>query len=71
MTERLADLQTLPIRTDQEPDFDATTRLARNHHLTFYDAMHLELAIRHDTQLATLDTALARAATEEGIVVTS
>ena len=68
---RLADLKTLPIHVDQEPDFDAAMGLARDHRLTFYDAMYLELAIRRDAQLATLDAALARAAAEEGLTPVS
>ena len=41
--------------------------LARLHHLTFYDAAYLELAQRENIPLATLDQALARAATAEGV----
>ena len=65
VTQRLLYLGTLPIRTDQEPDFDAAMELARDHRLTFYDALYLELAIRRNAQLATLDKALARAAENE------
>ena len=64
---RLSYLSTLTIRTDQEPDFDVAMNLARTHNLTFYDALYLELAIRRDAQLATLDSALARAAANEGL----
>ena len=64
---RLSYLSTLTIRTDQDPDFDAAMNLARTHNLTFYDALYLELAIRRDAQLATLDSALARAAANEGL----
>jgi predicted nucleic acid-binding protein len=35
--------------------------------LTFYDAAYLELAMRDRIALATLDQALARAATIEGV----
>ncbi len=42
-------------------------RLAGQHRLTVYDASYLELAIRRRLPLATLDTALARAATAEGV----
>jgi predicted nucleic acid-binding protein len=41
--------------------------LARRHHLTFYDASYLELAMRERIALATLDQALARAAIAEGV----
>ena len=71
MTERLADLQTLPIRTDHEPDFDVAMTLARNHNLTFYDALYLELAIRRNARLATLDSALARAASKEDLLLST
>ena len=67
VTQRLLYLSTLPIRTDQDPDFDAAIALARTHNLTFYDALYLELAKRRNAQLATLDTALARAAEHEGL----
>ena len=36
--------------------------LARTHRLTVYDAAYLELALRVDAPLATLDRELARAA---------
>ena len=69
VADRLTHLNTLPIHTDQEPNFDAAMGLARDHRLTFYDAMYLELAIRRNARLATLDNALTRAATNEGISV--
>jgi predicted nucleic acid-binding protein len=47
------------------PFFD----LARRHNLTFYDAAYLELALREDIALATLDHALVRAATAEGVLL--
>ena len=67
MTERLGYLSTLPIHTDQQPDYDAAMQFARTHNLTFYDALYLELAIRRDAQLATLDSALSQAAAAEGL----
>ena len=67
ITQRLLYLSTLPIRTDHEPDFDVAMTLARDHNLTFYDALYLELAVRRNAQLATLDVSLARAATAEGL----
>ena len=57
-------LSNLHIETDQTPDLDATFALARRHLLTFYDALYLELALRHQIPLATLDSALDRAAAE-------
>ena len=46
-------------------------RLAGLHRLTAYDASYLELALRRRRRLplATLDAALARAATAEGVTV--
>ena len=67
--ERLRFLQDLPIRTDAEPDFETAFALARTSYLSFYDALYLELARRCDVALATLDTALARAAVAEGLVL--
>jgi predicted nucleic acid-binding protein len=58
----LADLKGLPVRTDREPDSGTTLGLARAHRLTFYDAAYLELALRRDVPLATLDRRLAAAA---------
>ena len=40
--------------------------LARKHRITAYDAAYLELALRLDAPLATLDRALASAAAAEG-----
>ena len=60
-------LHGLPITTDHATDFAMCFRLARTHNLTFYDALYLELAIRRDALLATLDSALSRAAATEGL----
>ncbi len=56
----------LPIRTDTEPDLGTALALARRHRLTIYDALYLELALRADAPLATVDRALASAAVAEG-----
>ena len=58
----LADLEALPIRIDRKPASDAVLTCARTHRLTIYDAAYLELALRIDAPLATLDQELARAA---------
>lgn len=47
----------------------AALRLAARHRLTVYDAAFLSLAIEAGAELATLDRALARAATEEAITL--
>ena len=66
----LADLALLPIQIDLETDryaWDATLRLASSHRLTLYDAAYLELALRRQLPLATLDRQLRAAAEDEGI----
>ena len=62
----LADLDQLPIQVDPETDTHAwgrTLRLAGRHQLTTYDAAYLELAMRRDLPLSTLDEDLRQAAT--------
>ena len=63
----LALLRTLPITIAPNPEADTILSLSRLHHLTFYDAAYLELALRRQIPLATLDQALARAAAAEGV----
>lgn len=68
----LADLATLPIQVDSETDdqaWGATLQLAIRHQLTTYDAAYLELAIRRNLPLATLDEELRRAAKAEKVSV--
>jgi predicted nucleic acid-binding protein len=63
-------LLTLPIAVDpvsRGRALKATHRLARSHGLSSYDAGYLELAVRFGLPIATLDTALARAAEAEGV----
>jgi predicted nucleic acid-binding protein len=57
------------IMVDNSPDSDALLRLARSRRLTIYDAAYLELAMRRNVPLATLDSRLADAAKCEGIDV--
>lgn len=55
----------LPIVTDDDTErraFSEILLLARAHSLTTYDAAYLELAMRRDVELATLDSALVHAA---------
>ena len=59
----------LPVQTDESLDFVAVMPLARRHGLTYYDAVYVELAIRLDAALATLDQAMMRAAEAEGVPV--
>ena len=46
-----------------------TVRLSDKHGLTVYDAAYLELALRHDAPLGTLDDDLRRAAEAENVMV--
>ena len=66
----LADFAQLPIQVDSKTDqqaWYATLPLAVRHQLTVYDAAYLELALRRDLPLATLDKDLRRAASAEKI----
>ena len=65
--DRLAFLNELPLQTDTEANLDAVFHLARLYNLTMYDAMYLELALRHRLPLATLDRQLAQAAAGAGV----
>jgi len=58
-------LGSLPIRVEQETPQRALTSilaLARGHHLSTYDASYLDLAMRAGLPLATLNSALTKAA---------
>jgi predicted nucleic acid-binding protein len=66
----LADLQALVIAIDPSTNrqaWSATLRLCERFGLTAYDAAYLELALRRQLPLATLDAALARAARAENV----
>jgi predicted nucleic acid-binding protein len=68
----LADLAQLPIQVDAETDqhaWGATLHLAERYQLTLYDAAYLELALRRDLPLATLDEDLRRAASAEKVAL--
>lgn len=65
-TRFLRHISGLRISSDRMPDELAVMALARRHRLTVYDAAYLELALRADLPLATLDAALADAARAEG-----
>ena len=57
----------LPVRTDAAPDVDTAFALARGHRMSLYDALYLELALRVDAPLATLDHAFSTAAVGEAV----
>jgi len=66
----IALLQSLLIQVDLFTDakaLNATLKLARQEGLAAYDAAYLELALRLQLPLATLDTRLAEAATRCGV----
>ena len=66
----IADLGKLGIeRDDEAPDraFTHLLTLCRMHRLTSYDAIYLDLAIRRNLPLATLDSELHRAAKKLGV----
>lgn len=76
LTEAMSDtildaISDLGIVTDQMPPGTRVTRLARRHDLSAYDALYLELAVRHGASLATFDRALEGAARAEGVPVAS
>jgi predicted nucleic acid-binding protein len=60
-------LDDAPIELAGLPRAEAVFAVARRHGLSFYDAAYLELAMRERIALATLDQALARAATAEDV----
>ncbi len=62
-------VERLEIGFDTQPASGTVLRLARQHGLTVYDALYVELAIRKGAVLATLDRAMAKAAQAEGVTV--
>ena len=63
----LRDLGRFPILRDDEAEEAAILLLARKYRLSFYDAAYLELAMRQDLPLATLDKQLVQAARNETV----
>ena len=62
-------LSQLPIETDYLPvgSMGHVLRLCREHTLTSYDALYLELALRESTPLATQDKKLRESAKASGV----
>lgn len=63
-------LDRLAIFEDSQPTAEVMARilpLARAHNLSAYDAAYLDVAVRHRAPLATLDSALLRAAIANGV----
>jgi predicted nucleic acid-binding protein len=65
--EALAFINDLPIEYLPLGNDTAIFALARQHRLSFYDAVYLEAAQQGDLVLATLDQELAHAARREGV----
>lgn len=68
----IALLESLEISQDHQSVGQIVSQVlptARAHGLSAYDAAYLELAIRHNSQLATLDAGLRKAARQSGIKV--
>lgn len=65
--QRLRSLASMAVTIDVEVDLHTTLALAFQHDLTFYDAVYLELALRRQLPLATLDQDLADAARVVGV----
>jgi predicted nucleic acid-binding protein len=69
----IEDFNRLPVDVDMESGglvaFASTHALCRRHALTPYDAAYLEIAVRNQAALATLDQDLIRAATTEGVTL--
>ncbi len=66
------DISSLPIKIDSESPaqaFRQTFALAQQHKLTSYDAAYLEVAVRANLPLATLDDELRNAAIAEGVLL--
>jgi predicted nucleic acid-binding protein len=71
-TKWLRYLSALPIAVDEETPFrvfDHILNLARTHKLTTYDAAYLELAVRRNLPLGTLDRDLEKASKTVGVTI--
>lgn len=67
--QRFAFFRALPIQLEHAPSelvFGSIRALAVEHDLTIYDAAYLELALRLDCSLATVDSRLRAAAVKHG-----
>jgi predicted nucleic acid-binding protein len=65
-------LKGLSILEDGQPFADAVSNilpLAREHDLSAYDAAYLDVAVRHEAPLATLDEALQKAGRAAGLKI--
>lgn len=72
VTNFIEELSAWPIQVDAfgvDRAFQQILSIARQHHLSTYDAAYLELAIREGLPLATLDNGLRRAARAVGVKI--
>ncbi|MBX9596926.1 MAG: type II toxin-antitoxin system VapC family toxin [Roseomonas sp.] len=70
--DQIAFLRDLPVALDDATAtqaWGATAILAERHRLSVHDAAYLELALRRDLPLATLDEGLRKAAVQAGVSV--
>ncbi len=68
----LSDLRELPSEVDRETDamvWEHSLHLAQRHRLSIYNATYLELALRKQASIATLDKELIRASKSAGVKV--
>lgn len=65
----VASLADLRISLFDPPSYDSVFALADSYALTVYDAAYLDLALREQLPLASLDTQLVRAAHTAGVAV--
>ncbi len=67
--EFLESMKELPILLTEPVSYDRLFSLADRHGLTVYDAAYLDLAIREDLPLASLDNALCKAALNSSVAL--
>ena len=70
LEQAFAKVEALGIVVDNDVVLRHVTNLAVKHGLSVYDASYLELAVRRDCPLATLDRRLLAAAVAEGVATT-
>lgn len=68
----IGEIQALPVSIEALPDWaelEATARLARKHHMSFYDASYVRLAVVRGLPLATFDLPMRAVAEAERIPI--
>lgn len=65
----LTDLRQLRISIDQAHDEEVLVALAREHHLSVYEAAYTEVALRRTLPIASLDRRLRQAAAVLGVTI--